>query len=231
MKCARTLLLPGKTVVRSRRAFRESPFKSIIHYPLILVNSKRPRRSTKYTARERRMAHSTWHQMTDEQKTQHREGAKLRRARERSNRTPEQQARLNADRKDARERRLLRDPDHHRAVASEYKRNGKGYFYSWANAISTRARWAGLPCDIDADWLQSNLPTHCPVLGIELKRRLCRTDNSAASPTVDRTIPELGYVRGNMHIISRRANNIKSDANAAEILLVAQWVQTITENQ
>lgn len=146
-------------------------------------------------------------------------------------RTPEQIAHLSMKRKEQRERRKLRDIDHHQAVAREYKRNGKGWFYSWANAIKERSRKLNIPCDIDAEWLEQNMPTHCPVLGIELLRRTSRGDNSPAAPTVDRLIPSVGYVRGNMHIISRRANNVKSDASAAEILRVAQWVQSLTEKQ
>ena len=171
------------------------------------------------------MAQSKWHQMTEERKQQHRDGAKMRRARERAGRTEEATALLSQKRTEQRARRRERDPQ--QKVAQEYKRNGKGWFYSWANSIKSRAKAKGVPVDVDAEWLQANLPTHCPVLGIELTRRLSRTDDSAASPTVDRKVPSLGYVRGNINIISRRANNIKSDASAAEILRVAQWVQSL----
>lgn len=144
-------------------------------------------------------------------------------------RTPEQKAKLSAQRKQQRERRKARNLEHHQEVARAYKRTGRGWFFSWANAIKERSRKFGIPCDIDAAWLEHNLPTHCPVLGIELKRRTSRGDNAPTAPTVDRLIPSLGNVRGNIHIISRRANNIKSDASAEEVLRVGQWMETLTQ--
>ena len=44
------------------------------------------------------------------------------------------------------------------------------------------------------------------------------------SPTLDRLIPELGYVPGNIAVISMKANRIKSDTdNPAEMAAVALW--------
>ena len=56
----------------------------------------------------------------------------------------------------------------------------------------------------------------CPALGIELKcssikRQIC--DNS---PTLDRVNPLLGYVKGNVKVISWRANKLKGEGTLAE---------------
>lgn len=173
---------------------------------------------------------SYWKKMTDEQRAEHLIHERDRRKRRKESRTEADTQLLSELRRLARERRKERDLLHHQQTAREYIRNGKGYFYSWASAIKSRARKKGIPCDIDADWLRDNMPTHCPVLGIELIRKSIRTDDSASSPTVDRLIPALGYVRGNIHIISRRANNIKSDASIDEIRRVAQWMQTLSQH-
>jgi hypothetical protein len=45
------------------------------------------------------------------------------------------------------------------------------------------------------------------------------TDNS---PSLDKIIPSLGYVRGNVQVISQRANSIKRDATLAELELLVQ---------
>jgi len=37
------------------------------------------------------------------------------------------------------------------------------------------------------------------------------------SPTLDRLVPELGYVKGNIRVISYKANAMKSDASIQEI--------------
>ena len=61
----------------------------------------------------------------------------------------------------------------------------------------------------------------CPVLGIPLVigEGAC-SDNS---PSIDRIIPELGYVKGNIKVISRRANRIKNDATPDELFKVWQY--------
>ena len=76
-----------------------------------------------------------------------------------------------------------------------------------------RASKASLPIDIDH--LDIVIPTKCPVLGIKLRRNKKRqADNSA---TLDRINPELGYVKGNIWVISQRANRIKNDASINEL--------------
>ena len=40
---------------------------------------------------------------------------------------------------------------------------------------------------------------------------------SEGSPSLDRIIPEKGYVKGNVIIVSHKANTIKSDASPKEI--------------
>jgi hypothetical protein len=41
---------------------------------------------------------------------------------------------------------------------------------------------------------------------------------------VDRINPALGYVPGNIAVISWRANNLKRDAAAAELRRIADWM-------
>jgi hypothetical protein len=66
------------------------------------------------------------------------------------------------------------------------------------------------------------LPTHCPVLGMKLNYAAeGRVDNS---PSLDRLVPALGYVQGNVKIISRRANRIKNDGTAEEIAKILAYV-------
>lgn len=43
----------------------------------------------------------------------------------------------------------------------------------------------------------------------------------AASPSLDRIIPTLGYVPGNVWVISHRANELKRDATLQEIQMLA----------
>jgi len=169
---------------------------------------------------------SRWKNMTDEQKQNHRDGERKRRAHRRAVRSDEQKQLLSIQRKEARKRRKDRNIEHHRSVNQRYHQYGKGYFYGWANCIRRRAKVKGLPYDLDADFLMSIMPERCPVLDIPLARRT-GVGTTANSPTVDRIVPELGYVRGNVMIISKRANQIKSDASPEEIMKVAQFYTTL----
>ena len=88
------------------------------------------------------------------------------------------------------------------------------------NSARWRAKKKGVPFDLTIDDIR--IPTHCPVLGIELRHgvgSICAT-----SPTLDRIIPHLGYVVGNVAVISMRANAIKSNAVWQEVLKVASWM-------
>jgi len=58
-------------------------------------------------------------------------------------------------------------------------------------------------------------------LGIPLKiGNGKRTDGSA---TLDRVLPDLGYVPGNVIVISFRANRIKNDATLDELRLLVEF--------
>lgn len=42
---------------------------------------------------------------------------------------------------------------------------------------------------------------------------------------MDRVIPELGYVKGNVEIISYRANRLKNDATYHELRAISLWLE------
>lgn len=66
------------------------------------------------------------------------------------------------------------------------------------------------------------LPTVCPVLGIKITVFGGR-DNR---PEIDRLIPSLGYVPGNVAIISARANRIKNDGTLDDLIKITHWLQS-----
>ena len=84
------------------------------------------------------------------------------------------------------------------------------------SAAKNRATRAHLPFNIQHGdiWI----PECCPVLRIPLLWSAGgRTDNT---PSLDRIQPALGYVVGNVEVISWRANRLKSDASLAELRLM-----------
>lgn len=66
------------------------------------------------------------------------------------------------------------------------------------------------------------VPDVCPVFGFPLRPTVGCSDD--CSPTVDRLVPELGYVPGNIAVISHRANSIKSCGTADEHRRIADWM-------
>lgn len=87
-------------------------------------------------------------------------------------------------------------------------------------AARRRATELGLPFDITpADVV---IPEVCPVLGIPLAAGSGSACDS--SPSLDRIVPSLGYVKGNIAVMSFRANALKRDATAEELRKVAAWL-------
>ena len=93
-------------------------------------------------------------------------------------------------------------------------------------AAKARATKAGVPFNIKPADL--TIPHTCPVLGIPIIVGSDKgTDNS---PSLDRVVPSLGYVRGNVLVISNRANRIKNNATVTELRRVAEFFENHVHN-
>jgi len=68
------------------------------------------------------------------------------------------------------------------------------------------------------------IPQICPLLGIPLFRG-DRTNNPN-SPSIDRINNSLGYEKGNIHIISKKANTIKNNASLEELAKIGEWAKS-----
>jgi len=73
-----------------------------------------------------------------------------------------------------------------------------------------------IPFNIDTDYLLSILPDPliCPALGIKME--WCSKDRNVL-PSVDKIIPEKGYVKGNVVWVSMKANRYKTNASLDEL--------------
>lgn len=92
------------------------------------------------------------------------------------------------------------------------------------NQARTRAKEKGLDFDLTVDDIF--IPELCPVLGIPLIfSKTGKKGPSANSPALDRIDNKCGYVRGNVAVISTRANVLKRDAEEWELLAVAQYMR------
>jgi hypothetical protein len=115
--------------------------------------------------------------------------------------------------------------------AARYQANPQPYLirgrlrrvHSLERVMLTQARWSalkrGLACTITVDDIK--IPTHCPVLGMELRCGERRRHD--ASPSLDRVNNDLGYIPGNVMVISLKANRIKNNATSEELRRVAEF--------
>jgi len=105
-----------------------------------------------------------------------------------------------------------------RKELSEYHKQQNPQKYLFESALY-RAKARSIPFSIDLEDVK--IPTHCPVLGIPLSF----FGHKNNIPTLDKVHPMLGYVKGNVCVISFRANRIKTDATLDELLQVTAYVQ------
>ncbi len=87
------------------------------------------------------------------------------------------------------------------------------------NARST-ARLRNLPFNIQAEDLI--LPRYCPYLLTPIAYGCCEQQDDG--PSIDRIDPKLGYVKGNVQVISYLANRMKNNASPEQLVTFAQQI-------
>lgn len=88
------------------------------------------------------------------------------------------------------------------------------------NAARARARKQSLEFDLTEDDII--LPRFCPLLGVEMFVTESRRGNKDCSFSLDRIDSSKGYTKGNVWIISHKANTMKSSSTLQEFELMAQ---------
>lgn len=86
-----------------------------------------------------------------------------------------------------------------------------------------RARDGGFACTITLGDIA--VPEFCPLLGLKLE--LSTGKAASASPSLDKIRPELGYVPGNVWVISHRANELKRDATLQELQMLTERLASV----
>ena len=95
--------------------------------------------------------------------------------------------------------------------------------------IKSRAKKSGIPFDLTLEDIV--FPEVCPVLGIALRRNYDKGSGyHADSPSLDKIDPKLGYIKGNVRIISSRANLLKSNAEVWELELVLKDLKELRDS-
>ena len=89
-------------------------------------------------------------------------------------------------------------------------------------SAKARAKTYGVPFNISVEDFE--IPQFCPALGIELITSNSH-DSKDSSPSLDRFYPDKGYVKGNVFVISFRANRIKNDSSIEELELILKFLK------
>jgi hypothetical protein len=104
-----------------------------------------------------------------------------------------------------------------RAAAKYRKKNLRRIMF---NNAKKRAEQKGLEFDIELKDIV--IPKLCPIFGIELE---CNKTSRNNSPSLDRVDNSLGYIKGNIAVISNRANKLKSSATKNELKAIIGYME------
>lgn len=135
--------------------------------------------------------------------------------------SPERLARRNELRK------LRRENDEYRLARNlkdtETRHNNEDSIKkALVRAAKARAKKKGIPFDITIE--DFILPEKCPLLEIPLTVGYGSSQENSYS--LDKMIPDLGYVKGNVWVISNKANMIKNNASLEELKLLVKNLET-----
>jgi hypothetical protein len=113
--------------------------------------------------------------------------------------------------------------ERHRKLYSTEKRR-KAYDKNLEGNMFYRAKKRAEQRGIEFSILVEDIviPETCPALGIPIERI---DGKKESSPSLDRKDPSKGYIKGNIVVISNRANRLKSDASLEEIELILRYMK------
>ena len=100
---------------------------------------------------------------------------------------------------------------------------------------SAKQRAKKLRVEFSISWSDFEIPEVCPLRRVPLK--VGRGQHTDDSPTLDRKDPRLGYVKGNVWVISHKANRLKGDYTPyelktfCEIALELDWVTWTSDDE
>ena len=91
------------------------------------------------------------------------------------------------------------------------------------STIKSRSKIKNVPFNISLEYLVSIAPDNCPVFNVPLTWAQVGS-STPFSPSVDKIIPPLGYIEGNVQWLSLRANAMKQDATPEELKQFSDWI-------
>ena len=118
---------------------------------------------------------------------------------------------------------MVFDKIRHQAYCKKYRENHRELIL--LGQARYRAKRKGIKFNLEVSDIK--IPKNCPVLKIPLTKGGSNGGPKGGSPSLDRINNKKGYIKGNVQVISHRANTMKHCATNKELLLFASWVKKI----
>ena len=120
--------------------------------------------------------------------------------------------------------------EYNKANAAYFNKKTKQYnserpFHYAFKRLRLRARQHSLPFDLDEDYLVELWTGQCAIFGTPLCTPYSTDRQVPDKATIDRIVPELGYIKGNVQWVSNQANTIKSFGTLEEHEAVVTYMK------
>ena len=102
----------------------------------------------------------------------------------------------------------------------DYRKTPNGHRQMVLSDAKRRAKKQGVPYDLTTEDFVFP-PSCCPVCNVGL---VLGSEEPWTSPSLDRIVPEAGYVTGNVEWLCSRCNRLKSNASASDMYQLADWL-------
>jgi hypothetical protein len=116
---------------------------------------------------------------------------------------------------------MQRDKTKHNAYCQKYRENNRALLL--LGQARYRAKKKGIKFDLELSDII--IPKLCPVLKIPLTAGSSSGGPRGCSPSLDRIDNAKGYIKGNVQVISHKANTMKHCADNNELILFANWIK------
>lgn len=112
--------------------------------------------------------------------------------------------------------------EHNRAYKKRLQQNQTNVWLF--REAKRRARQLNVEFDITEDDVV--VPDKCPVFGIPFGTLTGK--HALDAPSLDRLDPQKGYIRGNIHVISWRANRLKYNGSLEDFRRLVAWMESVS---
>jgi hypothetical protein len=138
------------------------------------------------------------------------------------------------DKKEYHKQWRLKNPDKIKAYVHKHQAKSTQKLKRWRHAnparclhLNIKSRATRMGTEFNLDWQDIDIPILCPALGIPIMAGTnegMKTGPSPYSPSVDRIDNTKGYIKGNIQVLSHKANTMKNSASPQQLIRFAYWI-------